>query len=452
MKVAILGFGVEGKDAASYFLKKGAEITVFDKKEESALGTKDWKLKGLTFKCGPDYLNEGLSGYDLIIRSPGVYRFHPALQSIETKCITSNTQIFFEECKKPIIGITGTKGKGTTARMTKLALEAHGFKVTIGGNMGEPVLATLEEANQADWIVLELSSFQTIDLQLSPRITVITNITTDHLDWHKDREEYIAAKANLFAHQASEDFTVLNTDDSACLELAKQTPGRAFLFSTKGVIQNGSYLHLGGVMFAKNGKAIKVGVREDLQVPGEHNLSNALAALTASVLASADLDKAWKGISSYKGYENRLEDLGEINDIRFINDTASTHPESTIAAIKSYDAPKILILGGSSKGVQYNELSQEIAKTNVKACLLIGQTAIEIESALKSASFSSLLEKGFANMESVVKRAAEIAKPGDIVLLSPGCASFCMFKNYTDRGEQFKKAVAKLEQGDPLNS
>lgn len=447
MRVAIIGFGVEGKDAVSYFLKKGAKITVFDNKEETDLQVGEWKLKGPTFKCGPSYLKDGLVGFDLIVRSPGFYRYHPALLEAEKKGIriSSNSQIFFEECKKPIVAITGTKGKGTTARMLDLGLREHGFKTTIGGNMGEAILALLTQANKSDWVILELSSFQTIDLTLSPKIVVCTNISTDHMDWHKDREEYVRAKENLWQHQANEDIVVLNADDPTTLKLSKNVHSRVFLFSTKGEVQNGSYLHSGEIMFAKNGQGIKIGKAEDLQVVGEHNWSNALAALTAAVLASANLEEVWKGITKYSGYENRLEDLGEIKGVCYINDSASTHPESTIAAIKAYDTPKILILGGSSKGVQFNELAEEITKTNVKAVLLIGQTSDDLESTLKTANFAGTLQKGFANMKSVVKRAAEIAKSGDVVLLSPACASFGMFKDYKDRGEQFKKEVEGLK-------
>ncbi len=422
-KTAILGFGVEGQDAARYFLKRGARITVFDKKQKNEIATGIWKRKSIKWLCGSNYLEKGLRRFNLIVRSPGFYRFHPAILDAEKNgsTITSVTNIFFEQCKIPIIAVTGTKGKGTTAQMLNFALQASGFKTILAGNIGEPMLSLLPEASKADWVILELSSFQTIDLSKSPKIAVVTNITVDHLDWHKNKTEYIRAKENLWLHQTKNDSLVLNQNDSTCKELAKNAPGRVVWYN-----QN-------------------TPVPDNLQVPGGHNIANANAAIIVAKLAGSDPQKAWEGIKSFKGTEHRLEKVADINGVTFINDSAATHPESTIAALYSFKAPKILILGGSRKGVNFDSLANKIRKGNTKGIILIGQTANEIELALKKAGYIGLVQKGLENMTRIVKTACMWAKSGDIVLLSPACASFGLFTNYKNRGEQFKKTVLSLK-------
>lgn len=431
-KIAILGFGIEGQDAAKYFLAQDAQITIFDKKEEKDLRVGEWQKAPLEWVCGPAYLDKGLVGFDLIVRSPGFYRFHPTLLEAEKQGskinkfvpggIASLTSIFFDECKTSIIAVTGTKGKGTTSRMIDLALQNSGSKTVLAGNIGEPMLSLLSEAEKADWVVLELSSFQTIDLTKSPKIAVVTNISVDHLDWHKDCEEYIQAKENLWLHQTKEDFLVLNQNDKTSQELAKNAPGQVTWYNPKDPLPS------------------------NLKVPGEHNIANANAALTAAKLAGADVNKAWQGIVSFNGTEHRLEKVTEINGVTYINDSAATHPESTTAALHSFKAPKILILGGSRKGVSFDSLAEEITKNNVKAVILIGQTTAEIKTSLKKAGFKGVVKGGLEDMISIIRAASALATKNDIVLLSPACASFGLFANYKDRGEQFKKAVNSLSK------
>lgn len=422
-KVAILGFGIEGQDAARYFLAKNSQVTVFDKKPKESLAIGDWQNTPLVWVCGENYLDNGLLGFDLIVRSPGFYRFHQVLMDAEKQGskVTSITIVFFEECKTPIVAVTGTKGKGTTARMINMALQASGFKTVLAGNIGEPMLSLLPEAQKADWVILELSSFQTIDLLRSPKIAVVTNITLDHLDWHKDREEYVKAKENLWMHQTENDYLVLNAQDTTCQRLAKNAPGRVVWYNPKDPLPS------------------------TLKIPGAHNVANANAALVAAKLAGADVNKAWQGITSFSGTEHRLEKVAEINGVTYINDSAATHPESTIAALHSFKVAKVIILGGSRKGVSFDSLAQEITQNNVKAVILIGQTAEEIKNSLQKAGFKGIVKGGLEDMVSIVKAAQALAVKGDTVLLSPACASFGLFANYKDRGEQFKKAVYGLK-------
>lgn len=421
MKVAILGFGVEGQDAARYFLEKGAQIAVFDKKERKEIAKGEWRGANFEWVCGPDYLSAGIHGFDLIVRSPGVYRFIPEIVEVEKNGakITSNTKIFFDECKTPIIAVTGTKGKGTTSTLITRGLEAAGKKVVLAGNIGEPMLSRLSQANNSDFVILELSSFQTIDLHKSPHIAVVTNITTDHLNWHKDRNGYVNAKENLWLYQTKDDFLVMNKDDRTCQELAKKAPGTVVWYNPKAPLPG------------------------DLRVPGKHNRANAHAALAAAKIVGANLEKAWQGIASYKGAEHRLEKVAEKNGVLFINDSAATTPEATIAALETFSQPKILIAGGSAKGIKFAQLAKAIAKNNVRAVLLMGETETEIEKELENVGYKGVVKRGYRDMATLVEDARSVAQNGDIVFLSPACASFGLFTNYQERGQKFKEAMLK---------
>lgn len=446
MKVAILGFGIEGQDAARYFLARDAEITVFDEKSEVELVRGSWRTEGIRWVTGKDYLLQGLEGFDLIVRSPGFYRYHPKLLAAEKSGskITSTTILFFEKCETPIIGVTGTKGKGTTSRMLNLALRKGGYKTVLAGNIGEPMLEALPKANRADWVVLELSSFQTIDLTTSPKIVVVTKITVDHLDWHKDREEYVRAKENLWKHQTGEEFVVFNFDDETCRKLAPATVGQEFYFSIKQVVDKGAYADASGKVHLRIGEDTQVGDAYELAVPGKHNWANGLAALVSSVLAGAHEEDAWRGILSYKGAEHRLEKVAEKDGVVYINDSAATTPESTIAALEAYGEPKVLILGGSKKGREYDELAEAVVKNNTRAVVLIGETGPQIKKSLEEAGYEGLLKEVAADIGKIVREARKLACAGDIVLLSPSCASFDMFRNYKERGKKFKEAVLRL--------
>lgn len=445
-KVAILGFGLEGQDAARYFLGQKSIITVFDKKEEKEIVTSAWRDKPIAWKTGEGYLKNGLKDFDLIVRSPGFYRFMPEIVQAEKSGVkaTSNTNLFFEESEANIIAITGTKGKGTTAKMLELGLKAAGKTALVLGNIGEPMLDHIPDADTFDWVILELSSFQTIDLRYSPKIAVVTNITLEHLNWHKDRAEYVQAKEMLWRHQRKYDFVVFNADDQTSQKLAKQAPGQIVWFSTKTKAVKGTYIDENKVILNLE-QRIDVGSKTDLKVPGEHMLSDALAALLGAAVADADSKLAWKGIASYKGAPHRMEEVARVDGVLFINDSFATTPEAAIAAMQAFPNPKIVILGGSSKNIPLNSLGQAAVENNVKAVLLLGQTQDEIEKILGSSGFKGIVKKGFTKIEDIVREAKDLAKSGDVVLLSPACASFGLFTDYKDRGKKFKEAVLKLK-------
>jgi len=429
MRVAILGFGIEGKDAAKYFVQKKDEVSVFDIKTLEELGIENEKseqglalFKNVHWICGKDYLKNGIEGFNTIVRSPGIRPDLPEiLEAVKngTK-LTSTTKIFFDEAKKPIIGVTGTKGKGTTSSLIAEGLKACGKKVVLLGNIGEPTLSSLDRANQSDYVVLELSSFQTIDLHKSPHVVVVTNITPDHMDWHTDLQEYERAKTQLWANQTKEDFLVLNEDDIESVRLAVGAPGIVQKYN--GENPNAS----------------------ELSILGKHNVYNANAAMLTIKLLGENEKLAWKGMTSFKGLEHRLEVVATINRVLYINDSYATNPEPTLAAIRSFQEPKILILGGSSKEADFSNMAQEIVKQNVRGVVLVGDEAEKIKNSLERVGFKGEMWDGGRSMTDFVLTAKSMAKPGDVVLLSPACASFGLFENYKDRGKQFKEAVKNL--------
>jgi len=437
-KVAVLGLGLEGQDLCQFLLKRRAKITVFDQKTASELGVvyKKLKLQGVKFKLGKDYLKESLTGWDFIFRSPGFYRFLPEIIEAEKKgvFVSSAAKLFFALSPARIIGVTGTKGKGTTASLIYQILKEDGRDVHLGGNIGQPMLSLLPKLKSTSTVVLELSSFQLMDFDQSPHIAVVLFITSEHLDYHKNKDEYIRAKANIVHHQKKGDFAILNADDSTSSSFASLTPAKIFCFSRKKKI-NGTYVLRSKIyLFDKI-----VGQTENLQLRGKHNWENVSAAILAASLVGAELKAIKKAVFSFTGLEHRLEPVRKFKGVEFYNDSFSTTPETAIAAIRAFDEPIILIAGGSEKGSDFTQLGKEISQSSVKTLILIGEMAGRIKKACQKAKFKGQIIDQPKNMKEIVKLAFQKAKPGDVILLSPACASFDMFKDYKDRGEQFKK-------------
>ncbi len=410
-KIAILGYGLEGVDAEKFLKSEGADITVLDQKFDGK------------------YL-ENLSSFDFIVRSPGVYRFLPEIVRAEKAGvkITSAVKLFFESCPARIIGVTGTKGKGTTSTLIYEILKADGREVYLVGNIGKPYLELLPKLNSKAWVVMEMSSFQLIDMDISPNIAVVLNITLDHMDWHKSIEEYRNAKKNIVTHQKPFDFAVVNEE--------YDTP-KGFATGLKSKV----------VFFSK--KTLKKDFKEGLLLRGQHNLENVAAAVSVAQIVGVNEKTILSTIKNFKGLEHRLELVSEVDGRTFYNDSFATGPQPTIAAIRSFDEPETLILGGSDKGLDFDELGEEITKrVNVKNILLIGLIGPKIGEAIKRSGFGGNLEYlGKPDMKEIVRRAFEITPKGGVVVLSPAAASFDMFENYKDRGNQFKKAVLELKNG-----
>lgn len=442
-KVAVLGLGLEGEDFCRFLLQQKAKITVFDQKSASELGPLllELKQKGVQFSLGQDYLQSGLTSFDFVFRSPGFHRFLSPIIEAEKRgvVIASATKLFFDLCLAKIIGVTGTKGKGTTATLIYNILKEDNKKVFLAGNIGEPVLNLLPKLTTSSWVVLELSSFQLMDLEKSPQLAVVLFITSEHLDYHQDRDEYLQAKANLVRHQKKHDYAVFNADDPISASFAKLTQAKAFYFSRRKKV-NGAYIKDEKIMMGEK----LIGKTDDLKIRGKHNWDNICAAITASSLAGADVEAIKKAVFSFKGLEHRLELVRTKKRVSFYNDSFSTTPETCIAAIKAFKEPIILIAGGSEKGSDYSQLGQEISRSSVKTLILIGKTAAQLKKVVNQAGFKGEIVFRPGEMKKIVAIAWQKAKPGDVILLSPACASFDMFKNYKDRGQQFKKCAETL--------
>jgi UDP-N-acetylmuramoylalanine--D-glutamate ligase len=446
-KVAILGFGIEGKDVLGFLEEEEADITVFDSKDKRELDLTGIDTNRIKFSLGPDYLKDGLASFDMIVRSPGVYRYLPEIVDAEDKGveITSAIKIFFENCPGKIIGVTGTKGKGTTSSLIYEILKKDEKDVHLSGNIGKPCLELLDVLDSDSWIVLELSSFQLMDLNKSPDIAVVLNITVDHLDWHKDTEEYVSAKRNIVKFQKEEDFSVINADYEITKDFEELGQSQKYFFSKLDKVK-GCFIRDGYIILSTNGDEEIIGDVQKLLLKGSHNWENITAAVCASYLAGASLKSIIDVIFSFKGLEHRLELAGEVNEVKFYNDSFATGPQPTIAAINSFIEPETLILGGSDKGLDYSELGKTIAeKDNIQNIILIGQIRDQIAASFKGSSFKGkVFDMGISSMPEIVKKAHEITPQGGVVILSPAAASFDMFKNYKDRGNQFKAAVMNL--------
>jgi UDP-N-acetylmuramoylalanine--D-glutamate ligase len=448
-KVGIIGLGIEGFSTAKFLLEKGAKVTILDKKEEQNFDSKiisEIKQLSLKFILGEDYL-DNLNDFEMIVKSPGVKRDLEKLSTFEKSrgIITSQIKLFFDLCPCPIIGVTGTKGKGTTSTLIYQMLKTQGFDAYLGGNIGNSPLDFLSKLASKSWVILELSSFQLMDLTRSPHIAVMLMTTSEHLDYHKNTEEYIQAKRNILRFQSAQDFAVINRDYPASNESDILTQGKIFKVSKERVTENGCFVKDKSIWTNINGSEEEIIKVEEVLLPGEHNLENICAAVIVAKILKVQKKHIVEVLRNFKGLEHRLELVGEINGAKYYDDSFSTTPETAIAAIKSFKNPEILILGGSGKESDFSELGKVIGDAkNIKAIIGIGKEWERIKAEIKIVNSEMLIIEGAGDMKTIIAATYKIAKPQDVVLLTPACASFDMFKNYKDRGNQFKEEVGKL--------
>ncbi len=444
-RVAILGLSTEGLDTAKFFRRVGAHIICCDRRTKEELGETYQKLVPITsrFQLGAGYLND-LERFDVIVRTPGM---SPRLPELRGKNITSATKLFFSLCPAPIIGVTGTKGKGTTSTLIAQMLEEDGKKVWLGGNVGVPLLSKVTSIKREDFVVLELSSFQLEDLKQSPHIAVVLRTTQEHLvnqdklasNYHETREAYVEAKKSIVRYQTKEDIAILNADDPTARSFASETPGQVLYFSRMD-FSVAAHVKDHTVYLAEN----KICSLSDINLRGEHNLDNIAAASLAALSSGASLTAIRKAAIAFEGLEHRLETVRTVDGVLYINDSFSTVPETAIAALESFTQPIILIAGGSEKGSDFTELGKVIAAKNVRVLVAIGAMTDRIVTAVKRAGYKGKIITGCRSMHEVVDIAAREANPDNVVLLSPACASFDMFSNYKERGKQFKHEVSLL--------
>ncbi len=455
-KIAVLGFGIEGESTTRFLLKKGSKISVFDVRREEQFERdklNEFRERSVNFQF--DSYPDNFSSFDLIIRSPGISPLSAIIEKVKKQGvkITSPTQIFFDLCPSRIIGVTGTKGKGTTSSLIYEMLKKQGLDTYLGGNIGTPPLDFLDDLRDDSWAVLELSSFQLQDLDKSPRIAVVLMVTSEHLDYHRDLKEYVEAKRNILRFQTHQDFAVINRDYPASNESDTHTEGQVYFVSREQDVERGCYIR-DGFVWIKTEKASGPGVpparrvipTQDILLPGKHNFENVCAASMAAFLAGVETPKIAAVLKEFKGLEHRLELVRIFNGVAYYDDSFSTTPETAIAAIEAFDEPKILILGGSSKKSDFTELGRVIRDSNsIKAIIGIGEEWPQIKLKIKNEKLKMIkVIERCKDMYEIVQRAREIAEIGDVVVLTPACASFGMFKNYKDRGNQFKDQVLKL--------
>ncbi|MBU4367826.1 UDP-N-acetylmuramoyl-L-alanine--D-glutamate ligase, partial [Patescibacteria group bacterium] len=428
-KITIMGLGLHGGGvgAAKFFCEQGADVLVTDLKTKKQLGKSLDKLKKykVRYRLG-EHNKEDFINTDLVIKNPAVPLSSPYLKIARDNNIEvdSDVNLFFKLCKVPIIGVTGTKGKSTVATLIYEFLKTEYKNTILAGNIGVSPLELLDKIKPDNKVVLELSSFELEDLEKSPHIAVITAIYPDHLDRYNSMEEYIESKKLIFKYQDQNDYLILNYDDQIIRSFKNQTQSKIYFFSTKEK-QNGCYLEGNKIIFNND----LVCDTADFQLAGKHNISNALAALTVAKILGIENEKIKKIIRKFKGVANRQELIAVKRGVKYINDTTATMPDAVIQALKTFRGGGIiLIAGGQNKGLRYKDLAGEIIKTVNKIVLLPGTASEEIKKELAELK-SSVEIIPVSSMEEAVLKSSQIAKTGDIVLLSPGAASFNLFKN-----------------------
>ncbi len=430
MKIAILGYDVEGHASFDYFAAQGHELTICDQNPATEVP------EGVPSVLGENYL-DNLDRFDLLVRTAGlrpqqILEKNPSVKAKITSLINEFLQV---SPSRNIIGVTGTKGKGTTSTLIAMMLEAAGKDVQLGGNIGLPPLTFLPELTPDSWVVLELSSFQLIDLKTSPPIAVCLMVVPEHLNWHPDINEYTEAKSQLFAHQSRGDMAIYFADNETARLIAAAGLGQKIpYYASPGATIDNGCISISSQVICRT---------DELKLLGQHNWQNACAAVTAVWQITQDVEALRSVLTSFSGLPHRLEFVRELDGVSYYDDSFGTAPETTIVAIQAFVQPKIVILGGSDKGATYDELARALVSGNVRTALLIGEQAPRVQAALEQAGFRTFAPGGHS-MPEIVASARAAAQPGDVVLLSTACASFDMFANYKVRGEQFKQAVQAL--------
>lgn len=448
-KVAIIGLGVSNIPLIDYMYDKKAKVTVFDDREEEKIPKEIInKIKEYKFETsfGKNNLSK-LKGFDIIFRSPSCMPTKPELEEEAKRGakVTTEIEMLMEMCPAKIIGVTGSDGKTTTTSLIYEILKKAGYNTYLGGNIGTPLFTKLEEMKPEDIVVLELSSFQLMGMKISPHIGVITNITPNHLNIHKDYEEYIDAKKNIFKYQNENDIVILNYDNEITRNAAKEAMSKVVFFSHKEKLENGFIVDEKIIKECEDDIRKHIIDTKDIILRGEHNFENVATALAATkTLVSQDI--AVKAIKEFKPVEHRLEFVRELDRVKWYNDSVSSSPTRTIAGLSSFDEEIILIAGGYDKNLDYTPIAKPIVE-KVKKLILIGQTSNKIYECVKSEAEKQNVKIDIymcSSLKETVTLAKRIAKPSQVVLFSPASASFDMFKNFADRGEQFKKLVNEL--------
>ena len=449
-KVAVVGAGVSNLPLIERLLEAGVSTTIRDKRSRSEMEAvaERFERLGARLCLGAGYLDS--IDEDLIFRTPGIMPWNPAFEAAVQRgaVLTSEMEVFFDVCPCKIIAVTGSDGKTTTTSIIAELLRRQGLTVHLGGNIGNPLLCGADAMGSDDIAVLELSSFQLITMRKSPNIAVITNISPNHLDVHRDYDEYVNAKRNIFLHQSSADIVILNYDNEITRGFARETRSEVRFFSRRARVDNGVYYENGAISEVSSIQGGTIIRTDEIRLPGTHNVENYMAAF-AAVSGLVGYDAMRATARTFQGVRHRLELVSERQGVKYINDSIATTPTRTTAGLKAFDRKVILIAGGYDKGLDFTQLGVEICEY-VKTLILTGHTAGRIRDAVINAP--GTVDKPdiftYDNFEDAVKAASEKAKDGDIVLLSPACASFDSFSNFEERGEAFGRIVDQLGTRD----
>ena len=440
-KTAVVGIGVSNRPLIDFLIKLNADVTAFDKKEEKEIRNTAIELrnKGVSLELGMDYLKK-LHGFDVIFKTPSMRIDSPALISakLENSYITSEMEEFVKYCPAKIYGVTGSDGKTTTTTIMYKILSQQGYKTWIGGNIGTPLFSNIEEIKESDRVVIELSSFQLMTMTVSPDVALITNLSPNHLDMHKSLEEYLNAKKNIYKYQTSKDILVLNKDNEITNSLSNEALCKVIKFSRKGKMVEGAY-YFDGVLYIDGKEVCKL---NEIKLKGMHNVENFLAAF-ACVNNDVSIESMRKIAISFIGVEHRCEFVREIKGVKYYNDSIASSPTRTLAGLRGFDQKVILIAGGYDKNLPFEILAKE-GISKIKALILVGDTKFKIKKVFDDVIKKDKIELPIIivdTLEEAVIKAKSISLKGDIVTLSPACASFDLFKNFEERGNTFKKLV-----------
>lgn len=441
--ITVIGIGISNLPLIKYLVSLGANVTACDRRSAEDLGENYTELEklGVKFNLGDGYLNN-LSG-DMIFKTPGMRYDVPELLKAKENgsIVTSEMEVFFEVCPSHIIAVTGSDGKTTTTTLIHKMMTDAGYKTWLGGNIGNPLLTDTEKMKENDWIILELSSFQLHTMRKSPEIAVITNISPNHLDMHKDYKEYIDAKKNIMLYQNEGDTLIVNADNQVTADIGKSASGAVKYFSRNDMAD--VYL---------DGNIIKRGIVEilnikDIKIPGMHNVENYMAAI-AAVSGLVSKDVIVNVAKTFGGVEHRIELVRTLDGVKYYNSSIDSSPNRTINTLRVFPNKVIMIAGGKDKGIPYDEIGPALAE-HVKVLILIGATSDKIQEALdaeinKTGNGKDIEVIRATSYEDAVNTARSKAHAGDVVLLSPASTSFDMFRNFEERGNLFKKIVNEL--------
>lgn len=444
MKTAVIGIGVSNLPLVRMLAECGAKICVYDKRTEEQLGEVYNELKGLGAEMvlGDGYLDKIADGTEMVFKTPGVRCDAPAISEAEKDgaVISSEMELFFDTCPAKIIAVTGSDGKTTTTSLIYDMLKRAGYKCYLGGNIGRPLLGDVEEMTADDIAVVELSSFQLHTMKKSADIAVVTNVTPNHLDWHTDFEEYAESKKAVFKYQGADGRVVLNYDNEITKAFGEGRNGAVY-FSSKTEVSDGYCLKGKNIVRIKDGEERVVLDTETIYIPGMHNVENYMAAATA-VEGLVEDEVIRTTAVEFKGVPHRIEFVRELDGVKYYNDSIASSPARTTAGLVSFgDKKVILIAGGYDKKIPFDEFGS-VVNDHVKKLVLVGVTAEKIEKAVVEAeNYSDLPIYRCTEFREAVEKAREVAESGDIVILSPACASFDLFKNFEVRGDTFKEIV-----------